>query len=500
MAINFPNAFTSATTATGAQLDANFAAINSAANTANGPVFLNGTSQLPAVDGSLLTNLPIPATGVVSQVRQTVLTGSSSAGLPNALSIGTGLAVNLSATATPMVLSAAKGFGASGAVDQIEVISADATGIVTLPAWNTSYIYRTLGGLWGSTLAPPQYGYAYNQAAQSSLTLNNVSTDDFGNTWTNTSVTFANSTPQISSTYYGVFNGSSSYLLNTSITSVGSGGWALRGWFNPASLAALQTLFSAPSSSATFGMCDVEISTGGKTTLLLSSTGTSWDQANGTVGTATLVVGTWYFVELTYDPINAKYYLYVNGVVDQTITATAKASAFNKFIVGAWYNGTVYNSFFNGKAQGFEFLPYCQHPAGITYSIPTTLASVSVAGYASEWFSLNDMKFYSVSAASSVAGTNPTFTSSVKVYAGQGATNLTTVTSATTYAYQGKFDQTYLTTSGATNYNHNIGVVPIIAQTQVAGVTSNPAVTLTSTNFAWTATTASTRVIAQRGW
>jgi len=110
------------------------------------------------------------------------------------------------------------------------------------------------------------------------------------------------------------------------------------------------------------------------------------------------------------------------------------------------------------------------------------------------------MKFYSVSAASSVAGTNPTFTSSVKVYAGQGATNLTTVTSATTYAYQGKFDQTYLTTSGATNYNHNIGVVPIIAQTQVAGVTSNPAVTLTSTNFAWTATTASTRVIAQRGW
>ena len=37
--------------------DANFSAINTAANAANGPVFLDASSKLPAVDGSLLTNV-----------------------------------------------------------------------------------------------------------------------------------------------------------------------------------------------------------------------------------------------------------------------------------------------------------------------------------------------------------------------------------------------------------------------------------------------------------
>ena len=55
--IIFPYSFSAMTAITTDMFDANFAAINSAANAANGPVFLDGSNKLPAVDGSQLTNV-----------------------------------------------------------------------------------------------------------------------------------------------------------------------------------------------------------------------------------------------------------------------------------------------------------------------------------------------------------------------------------------------------------------------------------------------------------
>jgi len=95
--------------------------------------------------------------GSLMPVSQTVLSGLSTTGIPAALVIGTGLAVNLAATATPLIMNGANGFNVSGEVNQLEVISADATGIVTLPASNTSYIYRILGTSWASTTLAPIY-------------------------------------------------------------------------------------------------------------------------------------------------------------------------------------------------------------------------------------------------------------------------------------------------------------------------------------------------------
>lgn len=99
-------------------------------------------------------------------VRQTVLAGSVDAnGLANFLAIGTGLAVNLLATATPLVAAFAAGFGATGEVDYIGQITADVSAAWSaLAASTTNYLYidrnTSTGALtYGSTTLAPAYQY-----------------------------------------------------------------------------------------------------------------------------------------------------------------------------------------------------------------------------------------------------------------------------------------------------------------------------------------------------
>lgn len=70
----------------------------------------------------------------VTPVRQTVLNGSvDSSGFPNALSIGSGLAVTLTATGTAFLLSFAAGFDSNGSVDYLGSFTANQT-LAGLPA------------------------------------------------------------------------------------------------------------------------------------------------------------------------------------------------------------------------------------------------------------------------------------------------------------------------------------------------------------------------------
>jgi len=405
---------------------------------------------------------------VASPVRQTVLGGATnSSGQPAAFSIGSGLAVNLAATTTPMVITAAGGFSSSGAVDTIERIATDVTGVVTLPASNTSYIYRALASAWGSTLAPPQYGATFDQTKQACLSLNNISTDDFGNSWTNTAVTFSNTSPAIVGTYMGVFNGTTSRITTTAILTLGSGGWTMRGKFKPGSLpgvGSFNDMFSGLNAGNTFGARLGIYNNAGtiKFAYSLSSTGSTQDIANAVQGTTTPVVSTSYDVELNYD--GTTYRLYVNGAQESSTASASKVCAITSLSVGSNGGGNGYN----GAAQGLEFLPYCAHPAGTTFTVPTTLPNVAAAGYASDWFSTVDYKMYSVSAASASAGTNPTFTSSNKVYVGESVTGAATVTSVTNYAYQGRYDSGYTSTfpniATQTSFNHNLGIDPQFKQ------------------------------------
>lgn len=78
-------------------------------------------------------------------VRQTVLHGLTDAvvGTPNFLQLGTGLAVDLAATTTPLVIAFAYNFSSDfGALDYIGKVTADVTGAWSaLPANQTCYLY-----------------------------------------------------------------------------------------------------------------------------------------------------------------------------------------------------------------------------------------------------------------------------------------------------------------------------------------------------------------------
>lgn len=411
---------------------------------------LDATGKLPALDASQLTNVVVPP-----PVRQTVLDGVKSAGVAAALVAGTGLAINLQATATPLVITAASGFNATGGTsDTTERIAADAAGIVTPPANNLSLIYRDLANAWGSTLAPVQYGYTFNRAAQVCMSLNNNALDDYGNTATATGISYSNSSPAISSTYMAVFNGTTS-KINIPISGLGNGGHFLRAKIKP-TVGAIGCVINACNASG-FGVI-IGINASGKLFWYLSSNGSTHDIANGTAGTTTLSSGTNYDIECDYDPVAGKYFLYLNGAQELTVTSASKICPVTQIQLGRDIAATL--GFYAGDAQDFEFQPYCMHPAGTTFTPSTTLADITAGNRSSDFFSLADWKMNSISAKSTTAGVDPTFTQKTRVYVGEAVAGAASVTSATSYAYQGKYDSGLFAVAASTPYakNHKLGV------------------------------------------
>lgn len=119
---------------------------------ANQVVQLNGTAKLPAVDGSLLTNLPIPTVSTVP-VRQTVLSGPVDTNGASAFGGSTG-STTVTASGTIKATAAAGG-------------DSNYTGSITNPSWTglstngTIYLYFdiTSGSVvtTGSTTLAPTY-------------------------------------------------------------------------------------------------------------------------------------------------------------------------------------------------------------------------------------------------------------------------------------------------------------------------------------------------------
>lgn len=449
---------------------------------------LDGSARLPAVDGSQLTNILQPPI-----VRQTALFGSRDAnGLANYLSAGAALNFNVAATATALRLAFAGGFGAGGDIDLVSTISADAANQGALAAWSTNYINTTYASstsvAWGATLAPPQVGNVYNQAAQSVLQFAGAAgvttfLDDFGATWS----AVGGAKVQTNQFKFGTgalggggtsnaMTGGTDYVKSTNFTSLGQGGWSLRGWMQPTALpgAAAFSMLAGALTSGGFGAFVGIWNNAGtiKFSYGLSSAGASFDIQAITAGTTTPVINNWYFVELTFDALAGVYRLYVNGAQEQSTTSATKVCQFQDLRIG---HG---NTFANGGTFYIdkpEFLPYCQHPNGTSYagSLPAAAPSVIAAGYASDWFDIGAMQMKRITAASSAAGVNPTLGAVNVLYNGEQDTNATVVTATRNYAYQGRFDNTLNPTLGTTSTsyttNHNIGVPPELIQlTQLA--------------------------------
>ncbi|QDD62640.1 hypothetical protein EJD96_00025 (plasmid) [Herbaspirillum seropedicae] len=463
-----------------------------------------------------------PANGIIPQgttspaVRQTVLQGVTNAlGYAAMLAAGSGLALNLSATAMPMRTAFAQ-----GAADFIATLSADTTGVVSaLPANNLSYITQDYVSptsvTWGKTLAPPQYGYSYNQSAQALLHFDGTAgstsfIDDFGNTWTaQGGAKLQSNQSKFGGTALGgagtnnALNGSTDFARTTSISNLGADSWTMRGWFYFTSFGSQSRALLGATNANGYGVHLFALTTG-KLNWQLSSTGNSLDIASSS-GSTTMALNAWNFVEIGYDKVAGQYFVNLNGARELTQASAARICAITEIRVGG-ANNAGSSLGFDGYIDEFEFLPYCDHPGGTTYSVPGSAPSITAAGYASDFFNIPNMTMYGISGASTAAGANPTFTAKNRVYVGECITGGSSVSSVVNYALNARYlsstvSPVAFSSLGAYTFSHNIGIpVELVNTTGYARRTSADswfentlAASSNTNNPPWPATTGITR-------
>lgn len=444
------------------KLAAGAAAANLGSNSVTTAMLQNGSATLNKLDttgsaGQYLTSngvgvAPSWSTGPspTSAARNVVMTGPLTSGSPSAIGVGSNLTPAFQANLSPIAIAFANGFGTVGQLDSISYVST-ASNWGAIPANNTSYLYAgystgTTVSL-GSTLAPPQVGAAYQQGNQSLLhfdgTVGATSfLDDFGSTWVvgGGAPKLQGTTVKFGSTALGgqgtssALNGTSDYIKNVSPNFNGQQSWSIRAWVYYTALATAACIGATNSSG--YGV-HFGITSAGKGLLSLSSTGTSWDIASAlSGGTATLTTGAWNFLEVTYDAVASKYFYYINGVVDQTVSSANKVCSISELNVGSG-NSAGTRTYMTGYVDEYEFLPYCSHPNGTTYSNPTSANAVTTAGYPSDWYSVYEGKMYTVSAPSASAGANPSFTQALRVYLGTATSGASAISSVSTFGYAG---------------------------------------------------------------
>lgn len=430
-----------------------------------------------------IQTLVLGASGVKAPVRQTVIAAliAASTGLPAYAVAGAGLSVNVLATNFNVIMSIANGWDINGPSNLNTQITVDTPAAwAAIAANNTSYLsYDMLTAATGTftqSIAPYQESTVYNQAAQSVLQFAGaagavVFLDDFGNTWTaqggakvQTTQTKFPATANFALGGSGganALNGTTDWINSISFTSLGSGSWSLRAWGYCTSLAAVNTLIDATNAGA-FG-AQLKVTAAGKVTFNLSSTGAANDIAAAPVaGAATILVNTWHFYELTFDALAGVYRCYVDGVQDQTVASTLKICA----ITHINYGGLLSNvTGWVGYIDKPELLPYCQHPAGAGYAVPAVAPSVATPGYASDYFSINEMKMWQVSGPSTVAGNNPAFTQKNRIYNMEADTNGGAVTALRIRPLNSSviFKGTPITAGFVNNqtFAHNLGKYPL---------------------------------------
>jgi hypothetical protein len=382
-------------------------------------------------------------------VRQTVASGPlTAAGTANHITAGTGLAANLSTNggANPVTVNYAAGSSLTGDVNYVNRVMADVANAWSgLPANNLSFIstdYSAGGPTYGSTLVPPQYGYAFNPIYTALLHFDiSLTADDYGNAWTTVGTVAQSSTSKFGTRALGIAGGTGNYIKSTVFKPAKT--WTLEGWFNTTTLTGVQTLFCTGTNQ--FGGLNIYLNNGsaGKLSYYLSSNGSAWDIASGISGTIAVTAGQWFHFALTFD--GATYRAFINGALDWSVaSSSAIYSSYNEFKIGAVYDGT--NSF-NGEIDEIRFSPCARYTAAFT-------APASAFTADGDFFSVPQMQMQSIT------GPGPTFTPVNRVYHGEVTTNGAGVASVTPYAYNGRYNSGRFAVAASNTYykNHNLGV------------------------------------------
>lgn len=173
--------------------------------------------------------------------------------------------------------------------------------------------------------------------------------------------------------------GASSVLLdgvNDSVEAVGVGplgvnGWTIDCWVRFSAFPADdQTIYALYRTGAFwYGVRVKYEDSTGFLELQISSAGVSWDIIDGATGSATFSADTWYHIETTFDGANSKYIVYVDGVADIEVVDSriVTVTDFRAF-VGFDDN---WNAGVEGWIDEFRITNVCEHPNGVTFSVPT---------------------------------------------------------------------------------------------------------------------------------
>lgn len=409
--------------------------------------------------------------GMFAPVRQCANDGMTDASGDPALftaAAAGGLAIDFKATGRPLVANFAGGSTGTGVNDRNSSLTADAANVVTaLPALNTSYIYadyvNAAAMTWGQTLIPPQYGKAFDRTRQELLRFAGADASvsmisDYGNTWTPAGNAQIDTAVQIDGLNTLLCDGAGDWIESTNFTSLGIGSWTLETkvrWNTVPSVGTNQAIFSAVN-AVPVGLVLFLSNTAGVTKLAiaLSSNGTTSDIAASTLGTKTVWANaTTYHIAVTFDALAGKYFIYVDGVLDQTVVSALKVCALTRIRVcdSAGVNNL------NGAVAGVRLSPFCRYPNGVAFAAPN-ISTFAVEG---DTFDIQGMKMYTVTAASVVAGVNPTFTQKYRVYFGEVDTSALIPTALRSYAFNGKVVtalQNAAAGAAAFAFPHNLGM------------------------------------------
>jgi hypothetical protein len=426
-------------------------------------------STAKILDQAITRSKLVNEVALTSVKRQTVLTGRVDAnGQANFLDAASGLNVSVAASSAPLAVSFAAGFDDIGAVDYVKRITTDATNAFAGLAASSNvfmYIDRNAGAISYSHVKnlAPIYGDSYIKADGAGKSLlhfegvdasTTITDENPNNTWTVTGNAQIDTAQFKFGTSSLLFDGTGDYITTTN-TNWNVNRFEASCWFRLNAVGIEQSIVALGLGTGGYTGLWVSTSPTNKIKLYLSSNGaSSWDIANGTLGTTTLVTGTWYRVRAIRTATAYKVYLSVNGAAEtEEISVTSSTSVYYSSQIRMGMNPNAANSPMNGWVDEFKLVCPAETTAGT--ETPPITAFMGLPVNNEHWFDLSQykMKYWNESLA--------TWTEVQRVFVGEAVTDATSVTSVVTYALNGKYQSTETAIPALatrTAFNANLGV------------------------------------------
>jgi len=367
--------------------------------------------------------------------RQVIMSASVDAnGVPNFLSAGTGLSVNVEADSAPLIVTAAGGYGSQGAINYVERITTD--GVISgLPANSTVFLYRDLEtGSYGYSLAEPSDKFGAPDNRHVLMHMENNGTDAFGNSISFVNqggLEFTNSASKFGS--YSLRNSGGNESTSTNYSQISGpyvgkyDAWTIEGWYRANQISAAFGGVVGTIGSA-YGLSILQDNQ--RMWINLSSDGTNSGNILLDRGTTDWITNTTNFFHWALVYSNGEYSFYGNGT--RCVTTSGKPSIFaggNGTYIG--YAFSAGNSYYmDGYLDEVRILPYNKYGHQSSITVPS-VAFDTTEKRDKPWYDRQGAQMYSI---------NPTNTKTAKrwVFLGEADTNGSGIAAVRSYAIGGR--------------------------------------------------------------